>query len=424
MSARAPVDVCIITAGHLSTCPRMVKAADALAFAGYHVHVVSTCYLEWGEAADAELLRQRGGAWGSTVVRFDWARGAAARAWSALRVRAARQAARLVGTSHLPLAIAARGFGRFHSELLRAARAVPARLYYGGTAAGLAVAEAASRDRGVPFALDLEDFHSAEQDDCAAARRSHALIRRIESQILRSAAFCTAGSQAMADEYHATYRVRPTPIHNTFPLPERAPDLSQDPQRGLRIYWFSQTVGPGRGLEDAIVATGLAGIRGELHLRGVPVPGYINRLQRLIAERAPQVGMTHHLPATPDPVDLCRGYDVGLALEQTHVRNRELCLTNKSLTYPLAGLAVVYTDTPGQRPLALDLGEGALLVRPGDITAFAEGLRRWVNDRALLARAKSAAWEAARRRWHWEHANERGALLGLMKETLGARRIA
>jgi hypothetical protein len=74
-------------------------------------------------------------------------------------------------------------------------------------------------------------------------------------------------------------------------------------------------------------------------------------------------------------------------------------------------LAVAISDTPGQRPLALDLGEGALIHALGDVDALAAGLKRWSDDKNLLARAKAAAWDAARRRWHWEHAEERGALL-------------
>jgi hypothetical protein len=61
--------------------------------------------------------------------------------------------------------------------------------------------------------------------------------------------------------------------------------------------------------------------------------------------------------------------------------------------------------------LAQDLGPGALLYPAGDVAALAAGLRRWAEDRALLARAKQTAWEAAVRRWHWEHPEERGALL-------------
>jgi hypothetical protein len=41
--------VALVTAGHLSTCPRMLKAADALAGEGYEVIVVSTSSTAWAE---------------------------------------------------------------------------------------------------------------------------------------------------------------------------------------------------------------------------------------------------------------------------------------------------------------------------------------------------------------------------------------
>ena len=117
-------------------------------------------------------------------------------------------------------------------------------------------------------------------------------------------------------------------------------------------------------------------------------------------------------------VELCRGYDIGLGLEETEVPNRALCLTNKALTYILAGLAVVLTDTVGQRPLADTVGEGALLYPPGDIDTLARGLSAWARDPQLLARAKMAAWRAAETRWHWDHAEEKGKLLGMVESVL------
>ena len=118
-------------------------------------------------------------------------------------------------------------------------------------------------------------------------------------------------------------------------------------------------------------------------------------------------------------IESCRGYDVGLALEQAHVFNRAICLTNKAFTYMLAGLAVIFTDTPGQRPLALDLGNAALLYQPGDAETLAAGLKRWAESKELLGAAKMAAWESAKRRWHWQHAEERGALLQAVAGVVG-----
>src|SRR5262245_42551851 len=80
--------------------------------------------------------------------------------------------------------------------------------------------------------------------------------------------------------------------------------------------------------------------------------GYLEQLSALAASQPTAVSVVHAPPASPDAmVDLARGFDVGLALEQASPRNRQLCLTNKAFTYILAGVPVAMTDTPGQHPL-------------------------------------------------------------------------
>jgi glycosyltransferase involved in cell wall biosynthesis len=237
------------------------------------------------------------------------------------------------------------------------------------------------------------------------------LARALEEQLFPAAAFLTTSSEEIADAYAAAYHRRPIVIHNTFPLPSKPPDL--DDCRGrLKMYWFSQTVGPDRGLEDVIQAAGMSSLDAELHLRGRAIPGYLAKLQRLAVSCAPKLALVAHDPAAPsEMVPCCRGYQIGLALEKPDVLNHNLCLSNKALTYILAGLAVVLTDTLGQRRLARQLGPGALLVGAGDVPGLAVALRRWDEDRGLLLRARQAAWNAARERWHWEHECERGRLL-------------
>jgi hypothetical protein len=116
--------------------------------------------------------------------------------------------------------------------------------------------------------------------------------------------------------------------------------------------------------------------------------------------------------------DLASAFDVGLSLEQPVSLNRPLCLTNKVLTYLLAGLAVAMTDTPGQRPLREALGGNALVVAPGDVKALAKGFRRFAEDRSYLGECRIASWKAARSRWHWEHAEEKGKLLRLVEAAI------
>ncbi len=394
----------------------MLKAADAFAEAGYEVRMISTRHVSWATQTDKEVRQLRQWRW--TVVDYDRQSARATYFLSGMRYKAARKLAQVINPAQLPLGVAASGFGRVHSELLNAALAEPADLFYGGTTGALAVVAMAGRKMGVPYAIDLEDFHSAEQDSNPEADLSHRLAERIERDIFSGAAFLTAGSSAMAVAYRDKYGVNPITINNTFPLPTAEPEFSRTTGEALRLYWFSQTIGPQRGLEDIVRAVGLAGIAAELHLRGNPVAGYLESLQRLAADVAPRLQLIHHEPINPDAmIESCRGYDVGLALEQAHVFNRAICLTNKAFTYMLAGLAVIFTDTPGQRPLALDLGEAALLYQPGDVACLGAGLKRWAEKKELLHAAKLAAWTAAKRRWHWQHIEERGALLNAVKDS-------
>jgi hypothetical protein len=395
----------------------MLKVADALANAGYAVRVIATVNESWAAETDRDVRSRR--SWPLTLIDYRRRGESPATYWSSgVQYRVSQAIATVVGAEHVPLAIAARAYGRVHAQLVQAAMRVPADLIYGGTAGALAATAEAARRLNVPFALDLEDFHSEEVEGSSRAL-TNALAARIESQVLTRAAFLTTGSAAIADAYRDRYGVTATVIDNTFPLPDRAPAFSATGDATLRLYWFSQTIGPGRGLEDAVAAMGRANVAGELNVRGRALPGYVERLRAQAAADAPRLAVVSLAPAPPDTmIDLSRGYDVGLALEQIAVPNRALCLTNKAFTYILAGLAVAMTDTPGQHDLGVDIGPGARLVPPGDIDALAAAFRQWAEDPAALSLAKRAAWDAAVRRWHWEDPLERGALLDLVRRSV------
>ena len=411
-----PPRITIVTSGSLSTCPRMLKSADALAAAGYDVCAVAAATEPWAIDADRDLRSRRD--WPVTIINYRkedsgltyWRTGA--------RARASRAAVELVSAHRAPMPLVVRTVGRVHSELVRAIAARPADLVYGGTTGALAaIAEGAGRI-GALYGLDLEDFHSAEIAGADAHLKS-ALVRRIEEAVMPNAAFLTTSSEYIAEAYHQQYGLKPSVFHNTFPLPARPPDYTRVNPEKLRVYWFSQTIGPGRGIEDAVVALGQAGVPAELALRGRDRDGHLDRLKRLAAARAPRLEVHHQHPAPPDAmVDLARGYDVGLALERMVPLNRALCMSNKAFTYLLAGVAVILSDTPGQHAFGREVGCAAALVPPGDVDALATAFLRWANNPSMLEGAKRAAWEAAARRWHWDHSQERGVLLNLVSAAL------
>src|SRR5947207_685781 len=176
----------------------MVKAADALAWAGHAVRVVATRFEPWAIDADDDVRARRD--WPITVIDRSRRHGATTYWRTGIRQRTARAAASWMGPERTPIAVAVRAYARLHSEFVAAAVAEPADLFYGGTSATLAaVAEAARRER-VPYALDLEDFHSAESEAPDAAF-THALATRIERTVVGRAAAITTSSAPIAWAY-------------------------------------------------------------------------------------------------------------------------------------------------------------------------------------------------------------------------------
>jgi glycosyltransferase involved in cell wall biosynthesis len=314
--------------------------------------------------------------------------------------------------------VVARAFARVHAALVHAICRQPADLIYGGTTGALAAIAEAARRTQTPFAVDFEDLHCAETTG-ANASIVDALATRVEQDVIRGAAFVTTSSEGIAAEYRRRYGLDAAVVHNTFPLPPKRPDFGRATPAVFKAYWFSQTIGPGRGIEEAVTALGRLGVPAELTLLGRAQEGYLQRIRSRAKAAAAPVVIHHQPPVPPDAmVDFARGYDVGLALDCGTPLNRELCMTNKAFTYILAGVPVVIADTPGQHAFGVDLGAGAALIPCGDVDALTTALIAWAQNPAALDAAKRAAWQRAVERWHWEHDDERGILLRQVAQVL------
>jgi glycosyltransferase involved in cell wall biosynthesis len=404
--------VVVVTAGHLSTTPRMLKAADALHAAGYRVRVVSANHTSWAQAADRMVMASR--RWQSTIVDYSRESAGVARITTGARFKAANAVSTTLGASRVPAAVAVRAYSRAHDELVRAIVSEGADCIYGGTTGALAAIAEAAAEHDTPYGVDLEDWHSGEHAGPEGGH-VHALAGRIERGVIDGARFVTASSPMIAAAYAARYRTCVTTIHNTFSIAPSG-DATGAADRPLRLYWFSQTIGSGRGLEDVIAAAGRLNVGIELHLRGRGAGTYVARLRRLQQDAAPLLSLVVHDPAPPDDmVSLAQDYDAGLSCELPAVENHRLCLGNKIFTYLAAGVPVILSRTPAQSALASDLGDAAIPYDTGDVAGLADQLRRLLSpERRALTRL--AARVAAQRRWHWEHPLDRGALLTRVAE--------
>jgi glycosyltransferase involved in cell wall biosynthesis len=169
------------------------------------------------------------------------------------------------------------------------------------------------------------------------------------------------------------------------------------------LYWYSQVIGPGRGLEDAVNALALLERPCELHLRGSSLPGYDEQLTTLAAKLGVIDSLFIHPPCPPD--DLIREaarYDIGLALENTVELNRLICVTNKIFTYMNAGLAIVASDTPGQRGIMAQAPDAGLVCRMNDAESLAAAVNSLISDPNRLKEMQKASRLAAENRFNWE----------------------
>jgi glycosyltransferase involved in cell wall biosynthesis len=272
---------------------------------------------------------------------------------------------------------------------------------------------------GRRVAADFEDWHSEDLLPDDRRLRPLGMLRQVEQALLRGAAYVSTTSEAMAAALWARHGgVRPEVITNAFPL-------QADPRRGppgapAALLWFSQTVGPGRGLESFLEAWARSAVPSRLTLLGELRPGYAERLsRRLPARLGARMEFLPFAPPASLPSAIAR-HDVGLALEDPSIASRNLTITNKILQYLNAGLAIAASDTAGQREVLARRPEAGVILPLHDPARAAADLDRMLGDPHALALRQSAARKLAEERYCWER--EAARLLGLVERALNQGR--
>jgi glycosyltransferase involved in cell wall biosynthesis len=400
---RAP-RVCIVTPGPIGSNPRVVKEAQALHEAGYEVSVIATRTLDLVEPRDLALMQRI--PW--RLQRIDLR--------SRLRwrfLRAGQFGARCLHWATGLAQTADVAFSAFVRPLRRAALAMPADLYIAHYPSALPAAAEAAQKYGARYAYDAEDFHLGDWPDDAVWDGERGLLREIEGRHLARCAYVTAASPGIADAYAEVYGIeRPRVVLNVFPLGQACPRPTPagTARPGPSLYWFSQTIGPDRGLECAVRAIGLARTRPHLYLRGTPAAGYAEQLLHL-ASTADASGRVHLLPPDdPDTMErLAAAYDAGLVAETGRTASRRLCLTNKLFSFLLAGIPPLMSDTLEHCRFSAEAGMADLIYPRDEPAALADLLDSLLGNSSWLAESRALAWRLGQERYKWE--KERGRLL-------------
>jgi len=399
--------VVIASGNHLCSNPRVVKEADALSAAGFEVVVLGAKLNRVDSARDRQLLSNRPWCY---EAAFDLTRAQLV----TMRYRLQRRLGALAwqhGRLGNPWQLSSGGM-----SLVRRVKSLQPDLVIAHSEPALVAAIACLRSGG-RAGVDMEDWFSEDLLPAARRLRPTAYISGMEARLLCAGSHITCTSEVMAEALVDRYGCqRPVVVRNVFPANERGsidgcwkdrahlvdcleqndPKVPRSAEMPVSIHWFSQTIGPGRGLEELFSACRL--LRGpfEVHLRGES--GRHTLWLKDVLSGLPQDRIRLHGPVeNSELLSRIAEHDIGFAGELADPPSRDLTITNKFFQYLQGGLGVVASATAGQREGAACAPEAVALYQSGDVCGLAGLLQQLIDDRCQLAAMRAAAWEAGGR---------------------------
>ncbi len=395
-SARIVARIVIQIGGHLCTAPRPQKEAAALSEAGHDVLVIGVWFHDSLVNRDKRLLRDVAYKFKPAV---DPGGGSIGSCLAAVRskIGSRRARSRFIRKG----VFSPRLLGMAAPELMGAVRKNDFDLLIVHSEAGLWIGNELLK-RGQRVGVDFEDWFSRDLPKSSRSGRPVKKLEEFESTLAQRCTYRLATSRAMADSIAAAYRVDPPEtVPNSFDFAER---FDLDGERKDRtdlnrpsLHWFSQTIGPGRGIEVLMEALGRTTRDVQVHLRGDLPDRYSEWLHKLIPVSRREQVFVHSQVANTELLSRIAEHDIGLAIETNQIENRDVTTTNKVYQYLLGGLAVIATDTRGQREVFESNPDAGVLIPCDDSTALAQSIDELAGNPERVIAMKKCAIEAARR---------------------------
>lgn len=401
MEKKAAIKICLITPGHISSNPRLVKEATGLSASGYQVNVIFTQYVDYQIPFDLEIIKN------NPAITFEplrWNKGFFPKQYLASGIKKIIWFVNKLSKKpyfYLPLML-----NRNYYWQLKKAIEAKADIYIGHNLGALAISINAAKKNEAFSCFDAEDFHRQENNDNDQSILYNT-VKSIEDQYMPRLHQLTAASPGIASAYENLYlNLQAKVINNVFPK-----YLLKNPQErrsiaGLKLFWFSQTIGQGRGLEDAIKAIGL--LRNPsitLTLLGDIDEQQTKYFVKIATES--QLLSTQLLfikPVQSDQIfELANQHDVGLALERDFPLNRDICLTNKIFTYLTSGIAVIASETSAQKAFLQQYPRIGRSYPIGHVEVLASIIHYYANNPISLSASKNEAYKVAEEKFNWEN---------------------
>ncbi|MGD1874832.1 MAG: glycosyltransferase [Mastigocoleus sp.] len=284
-------------------------------------------------------------------------------------------------------------------------------------------------DKGYQVGVDIEDWFSEDLLPNARATRPIEKIKNLEAHLLRKSTYSITTSSCLAKALAKAYQApEPTVIYNAFPWSERKRIIDNqkldrqnftDISQMRSIHWFSQTIGPGRGLENLFQALPFLKTPVEIHLRGNYPATSRQWLEPLIPDNWRERLYIHTTVPNAELLSRIAEHDIGLALEVPYCLNKEYTVSNKLFQYLQAGLAVIATDTLGQKEILSQYPEIGSLIPSQNPQALAIAIEDLITNPQKLTQAKTAALDTAQNYLCWEKQTEK--LRSLIESSLESK---
>jgi hypothetical protein len=393
--------ILIITPKSPSTNPRMRKAADSLAAAGFEVKVLWAFGSLWGDAIDWEIIREAD--WGAEQIGGNPRNKKLLFFWSRL-IRKANEV-----------------LGRFPQSKCRSSHMYIRKgiewkpdLVIGHNPGALMPLVKIASVLQIPALFDAEDYHRRES--YVVREMQEAATQALEDLYMPQLTAISTAAPLIAEAYRQHYPTVPVVcVNNAFSkkLQPPPPSAMEGP---LRIAWFSQNIGFDRGLREFFDGLALVPeLPVDISLIGECSEDCKNHVQSHVQSPLHKLLLLDPMPEK-DLLRLLGEQEIGLALELGVPKNRDICRTNKLFTYPLAGCYMMVSETTSQRQFIVEFPETGFLVNLAKPSSIADALVWAHTNRHELYLKRKAAWTLANDRLHWEKESE--VLVDLVRRTL------
>ncbi|MDB5143947.1 MAG: glycosyltransferase [Mucilaginibacter sp.] len=358
-------NIVIVSQSHLCRNPRVLKESLALFRAGYSVTVLTAIYSNDLLQEDMLLIRD-------TTIQYDFYSDLRSFSPSAFSDRCVRKLFMLAQRYFLFESKFSLGYGV--KKLSRICETYRAGLYIMHQELATVIGSEMVNKYQVIF--DFEDWYSEDLLSGARKSRPLGLLKKAERKALQHGALSITTSNAMAHALAAFYKTDNCPevIYNSF-SPAPANPNETDHRETIRLYWFSQTIGEGRGLEFFISAMGKSAGHWELYLRGNITSAYQTYLMQLVLPKDKLVILPPQ--KNNEILSSMSEYHIGLALEPNRPPNKDLTISNKFFHYLAAGLPIIASCTAGHTEIGAQHPEFIFMYGQNDeghLVALLDGL--------------------------------------------------